>query len=93
MNSLNINLETFAHFSDLTLADPIPRDNAKIDYCLGCCYYFQLKNGKIFYLSEPDIAPLAVESFFGWVLAGPSHKKALNKVSVKCVFIINHKVG
>ena len=71
LDYLDLDLSSTPYLQNLTLADPVPRADAKIDLLLGSRYYFQLLNGKIVCPDETETGPLAVKSPFGWVLAGP----------------------
>ena len=75
-----------SHFKGLKLADPFPRRTAKIDVLLGGRYYFQLMQGSIVGPDVAETAPYAIDTMFGWVLAGPFHIQRLEtKESRKCM--------
>ena len=75
-----------SHLKGLKLADPFPRRTAKIDVLLGGRYYFQLMQGSIVGPDVAETAPYAIDTMFGWVLAGPFHIQRLEtKESRKCM--------
>ena len=68
------------------MADPFPRRTAKIDVLLGGRYYFHLMQGSIVGPDVAETAPYAIDTMFGWVLAGPFHIQRLKaKESRKCM--------
>ena len=90
LDPLDFELESVPHLQDLTLADPVPRKHARVDLLLGSRYYFQLLNGRVIGPRVAETGPLAIDSPFGWVLAGPIHKSTLalhRKTSSKCMLL------
>ena len=87
LDPLDFEINTFSHLQNLSLADPVPRGEAKIDLLLGSRYYFQLLNGRVVCPHEAETGPLAIESPFGWVLAGAWHSNILQKHANKCLLL------
>ena len=89
LDPLDIDINSVPYLQNLTLADQVPRNEVKIDLLLGSRYYFRLLNGRVIGPGEAETGPLAIESPFGWALAGPLHKRTLqrNTTSNKCLLL------
>lgn len=87
---LDINLDECDYLQTLRLADPIPQHESSIDILLGARYYYQLMTKEIVLPNEEDrnIKPVAVNSIFGYVIAGPCHERLMNKSSKKSSLLI-----
>ena len=90
LDPLELKLDSVPHLQNLTLADPVPRQEAEIDLLIGSRYYFQLLNGRVIGPRVAETGPLAIESPFGWVFAGPLLKNTLagkRTTSEKCMLL------
>ena len=83
--SLDINLEECTHLKNLCLADPLPQSESSIDILLGARYYYQIMTKDIILPSEGerDAKPVAVNSIFGFIIAGPFHEGLMKKPTLK----------
>ena len=61
----------FNYLAGLQFADSIPRGESRVDILLGGQYYFDLRSGMVASPKIPGVSPYAIETMFGWVLAGP----------------------
>ena len=71
LESVPFDLAKFDYLTGLHFADPIPRGESSVGILLGGQYYFDLMSGTV---ASPKIAgtsPYAIQTIFGWVLAGP----------------------
>ena len=86
LQQLDFDFNSCPHLKDLNLADPYPRRTAKIDVLLGGRYYFHIMQGPIVGPEDVETAPFAIDTLFGWVLAGPCHVQSLKATkSSKCM--------
>lgn len=94
LDSLNIDLNECSHLRGLDFADQFPQPEGPIDILLGARYYYQLMNGDMVFpeQSNLDVKPIAVNTIFGYVIAGPCHKQLFkNKVNNRGNFLIQKK--
>ena len=74
-----MNPKQASRFHGLELADPVPRESGTVDVLLGGRYYFSLMQGSVVQPDVPETGPFAIETMFGWVLAGPCPKNELSR--------------
>ena len=76
---LNINLAECDHLKNLKYADELSTKAEPIDILLGAKYYYQIMKSETILprVNERSIKPVAINSLFGYVIAGPHLKQAL----------------
>ena len=86
LQQIDFDSDCCSHLKKLKLVDPFPRRTAKIDVLLGGRYYFHLMQGSIVGPVVAETAPYAIDTMFGWVLAGPFH---IQHLKVECKKVVN----
>ena len=82
--SIELARSTYAHLSDIPLADEGGRDSQlEIDLLIGSDYYWQFMTGEI---RRGDSGPVAVKTHLGWVLSGPIESRVQNTNTVYSCF-------
>ena len=71
LESAPFDVTPFNYLAGLQFADPIPRGESRVDILLGGQYYFDLMSGTVASPKIAGVSPYAIETMFGWVLAGP----------------------
>lgn len=81
--ALDLDLKECPHLQNLNYADELPQKESSIDVLLGARYYYQLMKGNVIFPDENciGIKPVAIQSFFGYVIAGPCHESILKTCS------------
>ena len=76
---LNINLKQCDHLTNLKYADEFSTKSEPIDILLGARYYYQIMKGDAILPKEDEraIKPIAMNSLFGYVIAGPYLKETI----------------
>ena len=76
---LNINLKQCDHLTNLKYADEFSTKSEPIDILLGALYYYQIMKGDAILPKEDEraIKPIAMNSLFGYVIAGPYLKETI----------------
>ena len=70
LGPVKLNLMDNPHLQGLTLADSYPRNSVQVDVLIGSDHYYSFVTG-ICKRGENPGSLVAVESHFGWILAGP----------------------
>ena len=71
LESAPFDVTPFNYLAGLQFADPIPRGESRVDILLGGQYYFDLMSGTVACPKIAGVSRYAIETMFGWVLAGP----------------------
>ena len=71
LESAPFHVTPFNYLAGLQFSDPIPRGESRVDILLGGQYYFDLMSGTVASPKIAGVSPYAIETMFGWVLAGP----------------------
>ena len=89
-----LNTTCYRHLDGLHLSDPVPRGEVDVDVLLGGQYYFDIMSGRVARPEKPGSAPCAIETMFGWILAGPYlAQSACEDDSSKCMLLTTNSLN
>ncbi|XP_067047748.1 uncharacterized protein [Acropora muricata] len=70
LGPVKLSLMDNPHLQGSTLADSYPRNSGQVDVLIGADHYYSFVTGTCKRGENPE-SLVAVESFFGWIIAGP----------------------